>query len=384
MSNEDFQIKRIGASQTIEKVASGEDKRVSRSVGIILLVLLIASITFGARRQSTLKIESAESELASEVEHRLSEAESIFSLNPERARELVLEAEGFILTFEKEHGPTKALNEAKKDLAQYEQLILGEFEAEVRPFFDFSLISQDFSGSDLKSHQNTIFIFDANTKRLVSIEMATKRSEIVAGRSKLEGASEIIPYSGGVFYTTDEGVFSLGGERLIEKSWQGKVLSEFFSGNFYIVDTEQSKVYRYRGPGDGGFGDQTSWLKNEKEEELSGAKALIIDGFLWVLNSEGKVLKFSLGNKINFNFKGFGNQSFFIEDMYTNEQLESLYFLDPSGGSIFVTDKNGEYKARYYSPDIKGAKKIVVSESVKKLFLLTSGGIFYVELEHLD
>ena len=70
-------------------------------------------------------------------------------------------------------------------------------------------------------------------------------------------------------------------------------------------------------------------------------------------------------------------------DLYTNEDAQYLYVLDPQNSRIVVLDKKGQFKAEYLSEKIKEAKKIVVSEEEGKAIFITGPRLYSIELEHL-
>jgi hypothetical protein len=159
-------------------------------------------------------------------------------------------------------------------------------------------------------------------------------------------------------------------------------LAYFYAGNFYILDKGASTIYRYPGT-DEGFGSKRDWFNEGVTFDVSGAKEWVIDGKLWVVTNDGKVLNFSLGYPQNFSLSKVTPALSKIDAIFTEEELESLYLLDTENERVLVTDKSGEYKAQYIAPDIRKAKGLAASEEEKKLILLTNDKLLSIDLEHL-
>jgi hypothetical protein len=66
--------------------------------------------------------------------------------------------------------------------------------------------------------------------------------------------------------------------------------------------------------------------------------------------------------------------------IYTNEELEYLYILDPDNKRVVVVGKDGEYKAQYIADGIGEARNLVVSEEEKKIILLTGERLLSIEM----
>ncbi|GAG50039.1 unnamed protein product, partial [marine sediment metagenome] len=90
------------------------------------------------------------------------------------------------------------------------------------------------------------------------------------------------------------------------------------------------------------------------------------------------------GNPQAFSVSGVAPHLINPKAIYTNEELEFLYLLEPENKRVIVLDKSGEYKAQYVSGSIGEAIDIAVSEKEGKIILLTGEKLFSIEIEHID
>ncbi len=97
---------------------------------------------------------------------------------------------------------------------------------------------------------------------------------------------------------------------------------------------------------------------------------------------DNEILRFSAGSPINFSLKNL-DKPLQAKDIFTTQDSNFLYILDSGNGRVLVTDKNGNYKAQYLGDNIKSAKKIVVSETSKKIILLEGDKLYSLDIKHL-
>lgn len=231
-----------------------------------------------------------------------------------------------------------------------------------------------------------MLVLDTNASKLVSIDIATKKTEVLAGPDDIGGAKGVSAYATRNFVITDSEILEVDskGVGLVKRDdWEGRALLKAYTGNLYLLETASSKVFKYQGLGGSEFGDKVEWFSKDTESDLSDAVSWGIDGAVWVLKRGGIIRKFTLGKPDPFSAKGLDKPITNATDMFVDEDAQSIYILDPENERVVLVDKTGEFKAEYISPEIKNAKKIIVSEKDKKLILLTGSQLKEIELKHL-
>lgn len=356
-------------------------KKLISSVGILLLLILSVSIFFGIKQKRLNDYKTSyEKELLS-AQHELEEAEALFTLNQDRSRELFESAQNKILSLSNQEIEDPKLTLLEDKISKNQGKILGEYKTMEEIFVDLSLLSNGFKADEISSFENNLYVVDKVGKKIVKVAFDTKRSEVIAGPSQIEEVQKITAYSDRVFFLNSKGLFELGEGKVIDADWEGNVLPFAYASNIYILDKGNSKIFRYSSI-EGGFGTKKEWLAPGVSVDLSNSSQILIDGSIWILTQNSKILKFTLGNPQNFTIKSAAEiQS--IKAIYTNEDLEYFYVLEPANKKVVILTKEGEYKAQYTSDIISETRGFVVSESQKKIILMTNDKLFSMEIKHL-
>ncbi|OGM60209.1 hypothetical protein A2892_04125 [Candidatus Woesebacteria bacterium RIFCSPLOWO2_01_FULL_39_10b] len=363
---------------------SNDKTRVAVSVGVILLTTLVVSIFFGIRQKKIREYELTYRPKLEEIEHKLKEGEEILAINPQRARGLFLEGKVKLQKLVSEGIEDQRLAELQKRVKEKQAKVLGEYEEASILFLDLSLLSSGFKGNFISSSNEEVFVLDSQGEKVVGISISSKRSEVIAGPEQIDDPLALASYSDRVFIVNSKGVFEVGEnfDKMIDPNWKDRVLAFAYAGNFYTLDKDSSKIFRYQGI-ESGFSSGSEWLSENQEVDLVDSVSWAIDGSIWVLEKNGKIDKFSLGNKESFTVSGAYPELLQVNAIYTNDELKYIYVLDNAGGRVVVLDKNGAYKAQYISSDIKGAINLIVSEKEGKIILLTGEKLLALDLRHL-
>lgn len=376
--------RRIYVKEGTIEMDTVQNRKLTISVGIILLILLIVSIIFGIRQKKTKEEIGKYEPILEQAKHEYDESINLFSLDIKRSRELFLESKKKIDSLKEEGIEDERLAQLINDIEQNQGKILGEYYEEPELFVDLSLLSDGFKGDVLKESDGNVFVLDRDGEKIVRVAISTKRSEVVAGPDQIDSGKDIAVFVDNVYVLEDEEIVKAGDEResVIEKDWSGEVLINSYAGNIYILEKGASIIWRYPGIEDG-FASGTNWFSEGVEPDLSKITSWTIDGTIWLLSESGKIFRYSLGNQVTFEMQEVEHGLEKVVDLYTNEEQEYLYLLDPENERVVVMTKEGEYKAQYKNSNIKNAKKIVVSEEEGKLILLLENKLLSIDLKHL-
>lgn len=357
-------------------------KRNAAVVGIALMLILALSIGIGAKRRESVMSQNLYSTKLADIKRGVEEAATLSDLNTDRARALLLNA--YAQAQELDADPLKddELEKLKINIESSLGTIAGLYKQEGQLFLDLSLVSSGFKGQAINASEGTLVVLDKNGKKLVSIEIDSKRTQVLAGPTDIEDASDAAIYVNRSFLLTPEGVeeINAGSRLIIQKDWSDESRVAVYAGNVYILDMKDSKIYRFGAAGRG-FGSKSEWLSSDVSVDLVGTRSWVIDGSMWILTSDEEVVKLAGGQKDFFALTRVGEMN--LTDMYTNETAQYLYFLDAPNGKIWVYDKKGKFKAEYQVPQASEATKLVVSEEQKKIILLAESKLYVFEIKHL-
>lgn len=376
--------KKIFVAAPLDEVKAAAGRKFYISVGVLLLVLLIISIGFGIKQNNEKERKSRYEDRLISAQHQFEESVTLFPLDENRARELFSESNSVVNTLIQEGVSDPELTKLSEEIAKERGRILGEYEGNTELFVELSLVSDGFVGSQLAGSKDSFTVINDGADRIISTSFETKRSEVVAGPDQVEGAKTLAVYTDRVYVVKNDGVYEIGEsvEKVIDADWEGEVLAYSYAGNIYILEKGAGVIKRYTA-GESGFSTGANWLSPGVEPDLSGIISWAIDGSIWLLSSSGKISRYSLGNPQVFNITGISPPLFNPKAIYTSEDLESIYILDPENSRVVVIDKEGNYKAQYKEEKIKEAKDLAVSEEEKKIILLMGDKLFSIEIKHL-
>ena len=363
---------------------SSPKRKLTLGIGVLLLLLLTTSIFFGIKKKHDKDMRVRYEEIFTETSHQLTEAQDLFQLNPERSRELLLAARDKVLGLTSEGFGDPELTDLKKKIEDNEKKILGEYSVTPQLFVELSLLSDNFNGDEMVASEGTLYVTDRDSRKIVSVVLATKRSEVVIGPQTIERIESVAAYGDRIFVLNSEGVSEVGdsgANKVIDKEWLSQALPFAYASNLYILDEGASMIYRHAGT-DNGFGTKKDWIAPGVTIDLTQTSSWVIDGSIWVLDESGKILKLSYGNPQNFSISGVFPPMSLPKAIYTGDEEEFLYILDSENERVVVVDKDGKFKAQYISSDISQAKGLVVSEEERKIILLTGERLLSIEMEH--
>ncbi|MFH1971740.1 MAG: hypothetical protein ABIJ05_05175 [Patescibacteria group bacterium] len=358
-----------------------EKKKTTLSVGAILLILLVVSIGFGIRQKRLNDQKEKYLGRLTEASQKYQESISLFSLEPTKAREMFREAYETVNAIKAEGVNDSDLDKLIEEMNLKKGEILGEYKKDANLFIDLSLLSSGFSGDNLSYSLGKLFILDKNSKKVVSLALDTKKTQVVAGPDRIETVSMMTAYEDDVYLLEDDGIYLVNTKRdkRIKKDWDGEVFFEAYAGNIYLLEKGQNMIWRFIGD-DGTFSEKSKWLAPGVETDFSLVKKIAIDGSIWILTSSGKINKFTLGNSVNFSFSGESPKLTSLDSFYTNEDLDHIYVMDKTQKRIVVFDKEANFVSQYYADAITEAKDFMVTEEEGKIILLTGDKLYSLDL----
>jgi sugar lactone lactonase YvrE len=368
-------------TESVEEV-SPQSKKLTFTIAAILLFLLAVSIGFGIRQKNINDTKNKYQGILRQAQDEVDQAISLASVSGERSRELFTASQQKLKQIESLNVSDPEIAALKKKIDESRAAILGEYQGTPQMFLDLTLLSSGFNGDSISFSGGTIYILDKSGQRIISVDVSTKKSKVVAGPGVINSAVALAAYEEKVFVLTTDGIYEVdsGNSKVIEKTWSGDALISAFAGNMYVMDKNGGAIYRFQGQNNT-FGDKQNWLAAGTSVNFADVVQMTIDGSIYALYPNSKVLKFSQGSPQNFNVKGAFPEIGNINAIYASPDNQYLYLLDKAGGRVIVTDKKGAYKAQYVDPQISTATKLVVSEADKKIVLLTGDKLYSIEIK---
>ncbi|MFV1917482.1 MAG: hypothetical protein ACC618_03335 [Patescibacteria group bacterium] len=360
-------------------------RRVAASIGIILLMLLVVSIGFGISQRGKNEEKARYEPVLSEAKYEFEEALNLFGLDANRARKLFNQSKEKTDQLLAEGVTDPELVKLREDLETNIGKILGEYAQSAELFVDLSLISDGFSGEELAVSEDIIYVLDKDGKKIIKVLIDSKKSEAIAGPEQIDDTVGLAAYSDRVYVVEGEGIFEVGEEKrkVVENTFSPNILIYSYAANLYVLDQKESAVWRYT-RGEDSFSSGANWFSEGVKPDLSKVISWTIDGAIWLLDNQARIFYYSLGNQLNFTASGVYPELTKPSAIYTNEELEGLYLLEPEQNRVVVLNKSGEFIAQYKSEEIRNAIGIAVSEKGKKIILLTGEKLYSLKIGHLE
>lgn len=162
--------------------------------------------------------------------------------------------------------------------------------------------------------------------------------------------------------------------------WRTGVGVATYSNKVYILDPVSNQIWRYQ-RGTDGYGSGQSYFSTEVD--LSKAVSLAVDGSVWVMSSDGTLLKYLSGTLVDYGIKKAPlNSMEGATKVYTELGINQLYVLDPGDDRLFIFDKSTKnddltYNAQYVFENLKGTLVDFYLDKDRNMIMLVTTEALY-------
>lgn len=327
-------------------------RKIILTVVIVIIIVFIGSVSFAIKKQQDSKNQALFNGIYPEASKKYEEGQGLLDLNQNLARDSFSKAKELLESskdkFSKNSKQEKQILEL---LAKVDASLKLSSGIESSSAKEVSSASSFFLAAQLK---NSALYFSYDDKNIYGLT------------------------AGAVYSLDKEG----GGKKEIIKNdsdWtQGVAVFPYF-GNLYVLDKKENQILKFV-ESSSGF-SKTNYLTEGVSANFSDAISMAIDSSIYVLSTSGKIDKFTKGRVDDFSLSGLDTPFSKPSRVYANVNDDNIYVLDNGNSRIVVLDKSGAYKAQYKAGVIKNAKDFDVFEEDKKIFVLTPGKIYQIDLK---
>ncbi|MFA6027920.1 MAG: hypothetical protein WC752_03260 [Patescibacteria group bacterium] len=359
---------------------------------VIILVFSYSIILQGKNQEKVVSEKTYETNIDT-ANNKLGEADTKILMNDyQGARNLAKEASDLLAAIpkdsklwkEKGADPQNKL-QAIEDKVNYVTRI-----SEPKSVANFSSVGSGINLSQISLISENVFGFAADNNSVYRYDMETNEAKAVVSKDAADKKFRAITKDSAatVLALLDDQSLTQFNPVLEKLS---KVSAEFgdkntnlidlvtFGSRLYTLDIKNNQIYKNTKSGDN-YGQAEEWITDE-DIDLSTAKSFSIDGAIYVLKDNGEVIKLFSGAvekewKMETVQPGLSGST----EIYTDENSQSLYILNPSQKQVAVFDKNGKLKAQYLSDKWGDLKGMTLDEANKKLYLLNGLEVFEIDL----
>lgn len=347
-------------------------------LGFCIVALgLILSLSVYYAYQKNRKTQTAEtvSEIKTTTDKVIKEADALIGVDDKKAREILDQN----LKKLKEIG---SASPEVKSLIQKTTAVLDKVNRVTRVsssdvLYDMKIENKDINPSGLTTAgSGVLLVVDSSQSKFFKLPIDSPSSI-----SAVESSGAATPR---FLSTTDTGAVFLGGSGFYSYDSQSGVITKMsvklsfplsgvetassYLGNVYLVHA--GTLYK---------NDQV-WLSDKVM--LTNITSIAVDGSIYLLKTDGGVLKYTAGEKDNFEFSGLDKPLSSPTQLYKTVDLGNIYVLDKGNSRVVVFDSSGKFRMQFAfdGDEFKDVelKAVSVSTDEKELFALVGTKIYKI------
>ena len=167
------------------------------------------------------------------------------------------------------------------------------------------------------------------------------------------------------------------------EQWSYPELITSYNGNLYIADTKANQLWRYR-PSDNGYENAPEpYFAKGKEVDLTGLRSLAIDGNVWLLFADGRLLKFFAGEAQSFELNGLPDKLRSPAAVVVSREGDQLYIADGANGRILEFSKDGKFQRQFRAAEptaFKDLRSLYLDEGTRLFYILAGDQLYKADL----
>ncbi len=147
-----------------------------------------------------------------------------------------------------------------------------------------------------------------------------------------------------------------------------------YNRRLYTLSPNTNQIYKHSQT-QTGYDKGTSWIKTQGVNIESGV-SLAIDGDVFVLGQDGSLTKFAAGNKQDFAITGLEPALDSPTKIWTYNDVEELYILEPTHKRVVILNKDGSLKEQYTADAWQAPSDMVVDSENGIVYVLDNGIVY--------
>lgn len=356
-------------------------------VAIVLIIIIGSGVGVKIKASKDAQKETQFSQALMQAKDSFNAAQGLATLNPTEAKNRLNEATDNLNKALALRPQDQEAQDLKKQIEQDSSSILKEAQVSQFPLFlDLDLIKKNFRANYMSLSAGKLLILDPSVKTLVSVDIAKKSNQVLAGSEQL-GESGLASLNGSLafIYSKDKGVLRIDttNSKLSTVAKKDSDLEDVkdiygFASNIYLL--EGNIIWKYL-PTTDGYSDKREYLTKETTADFSNVLRMQIESSVYVLKDGGEILRFTRGEKDHFSLGGLDKGVKNPKSFFVSSDTDNLYILDSGNSRVLIVSKTGEYKGQMAGDKFGSASDLTVDEEGKKIYLLDGGKIYSVDLK---
>lgn len=364
-------------------------RRTSLTIAGLLLLMLFGSIFWGVRKQSEDSFKKKFVPLYQDAKDKYDEGVSLLELNPGLSKVPLNEAKAKAEELLKLVGERQEKKQVLDMMTKIDEAMAGSMKtykvSEPALFYDLTILGDKAEGAGWSVFDKRALVYDEKNGAAYNVGLTGKSGGIVAGGDDLKGVSLFAMGDKKAYFLGEKGVMEVSiGEKGVnlvikkDEGWGEIGGLAAYGANLYLLDKSNGRVWKYTGE----YQSKSNYFATDVKPDLSKAVKMLINGSVWILNSDGELLRFTTGRLDLINLSGLSENLGEISSFYVDGDTKYLYILDKVKKRIVLFDKDsGIYNSQYQWEGLGGVSGIAADEEGKKIFLLNGAKIYSIDLK---
>lgn len=397
---------------------------------ITLAILMTAALAFGGwffyQQQITQKKQRVRAEIQPGVTAlQQAQAEPNLHLAREGIKESIKLLTAKLKKYEKDAISRQVIKQYLQQAQQYYQDISGQIELnQLEIFFDLRHIDPTFTTSQATANDQALFFLDQGKQTVIQLNVADQTTRVLDLQAAAQVAGAELDINPEQIQITDltasssqllllgQGIYSYqltagplengeGGQTatqaaettlaepalteastpLVQIKQEGDsdrsaTLIEYFNNYLYVFNPERRNIYRYIMQ-EASLSDPIGWLTNKQGLEFTEIIDFSINGFIWLSDNTGRVLKLSKGEPVaDFQLSGVDPALKGNLRLTSHPDLEQVFVLAADQNRVIILNQEGQFLKEISSSSLAASQQILVSPDQEALFAV-SGSLIY-------
>lgn len=365
------------------------------SCALVFLLIFIFNLNNENNEKLTAESEEKYNEISALIEQKQDQAEAnILFNNDEGAKKLYEEIKALM-----EQLPQKSDEQLQKysEFDEKYALFMEKIQRITRwdnleEMTNFANLTEAASADNIifSAKNNKIYAGDSSQKSIYILDIASKSATTL---TNLEQPFDAFLHP--TMLTENEIYFYANSSKLAKVNLADDSLSaisvnfgdislldlENYNNNLYALDGKNKQIFRYSF-NNGNLGAPSAWIQGELE--LDKVSDIAIDGNIYLLGDNGKVIKYLRGSQQEFELKPVEPELKNPAKIFTANDSNHIYILEPEQSRVVVFDKNGLFLMQYQNKTLTNIKDFIIDEANKTIYLLDGNIVYKHALTHLN
>jgi len=363
------------------------------SAFLLCLFIFSANLIWQTAKNNNIASQSAANELITAVEQKQNQIDaSLLYNNEDGAKKLLDEVKGLLAQLPQKNQDQKDLYNKlmAKNGVQMEK-ISRVLRVNPTELTDFTRLNANAKPTSIIFGSQKIYAADAAQKAVYSFDSATKLTTSInlSGQnvSRLDFPSQ--DKNNNISYFNSNNVIVIDGKSDAPSTLSVNFTSaqpaiidlKQYNNRYYLVDANSGQVYRFTNSG-GKLTNATAWLNSK--EDLNNTVGMDIDGSVYLLNKNGRILKYNKGAKVEFALTNIEPAISQASKLIVSQDQDYLYILEPANKRLIVFNKSGLFINQYTSDQFTDLKDFTIDEKGKKIYFLNGAKVYLIDAVHLE